>query len=147
MTKDETLRRVDEGPKGDETLRRVDGVPKEDEPLRRAGGDVSGSEPLDPKVEAIRRKLVRLLAVSGAIMVMGFVAIVIAVVYRLNGGDDSAGTVTAGPVPLVLPQGARVTGTAVSDSRIALTLSLPDGRRVIRVHDTGGRLVVQYDLE
>ena len=106
-------------------------------------------EPLDPKVEAVRRKLVRLLAVSGGIMVVGFAAVVIAIVYRLNAPADSGpvNARTVGPVMLTLPQGATVTGTAVSNERIALTLALPDGRRLIRVHDTGGRLVVQYDLE
>lgn len=109
-------------------------------------------EPLDPRVEAVRRKLVRLLAVGGGVMVLGFAALVVAVVYRVNAGSDSArpaavsAPVTLAPVALAVPAGARVTGTAVSDGRIALTLTLPDGRRVIRVHDTRGQLVVQYDL-
>ena len=114
-------------------------------------------EPLDPKVEAVRRKLVRLLAVSGGVMVLGFAAFIVAVVYRLNAGEGSAPQdvrgVSAAPgapgaaVALDLPEGAEITGTAVSDHRIALTLRLPDGRRVIRVHDTGGRMVVEYVLQ
>ena len=114
--------------------------------------------PLDPQVEAVRRRMVRLLAVGGAVMVLGFVALIVAVVYRLNAGDDSAdggsgagraGLASAPPISarIALPPGARVENTAVSRDRIALTLALPDGRRMIRVHDTAGRLVVQYDLE
>ena len=103
-------------------------------------------EPLDPKVEAVRRKLVRLLAVSGGVMVLGFAALIVAIVYRLNAGEGSV-IAPAAAVELALPEGAAVAGTAVSEGRIALTLRMPDGRRLIRVHDTSGRLVVQYDLK
>ena len=101
-------------------------------------------EPLDPKVEAVRRKLVRLLVVSGGIMALGFAALIIAVVYRLNAGDD---IVVAGNVDLVLPEGAEIVDTAIGSSRLAVTMRLPDGRREIRVFDTSGRLVVTYTLK
>ena len=112
--------------------------------------DAPPDAPLDPHVEAVRRKMVRLLVWGGGVMALGFAALVVAVVYRLNAGDGSSASIVATPpvsATIALPEGAEVTGTAVSDARIALTLRLPDGRRLIRVHDTRGRLVVQYTLE
>ena len=101
-------------------------------------------EPLDPKVEAVRRKLVRLLAVSGGVMLLGFAALIVAVLYRLNAEPDVP--VAAGTREIAVPDGATVLSTAISANRVALTLRLPDGSRVIRVHDTEGRLVVEYAL-
>jgi hypothetical protein len=43
---------------------------------------------LDPAMERVRRKLTRLLAVSAGIMGLGFVAVLVAVIYRVS--EDTA---------------------------------------------------------
>ena len=42
--------------------------------------------PLDPAAARLRRKLVRLLFVSGGIMMLGLIAVFGAIVYKLNQG-------------------------------------------------------------
>ena len=44
--------------------------------------------PLDPAAARLRRKLVRLLFVSGGIMMLGLIAVFAAIVYKLNEGGD-----------------------------------------------------------
>lgn len=51
--------------------------------------------PLDPAMERVRRKMVRLLAISIAIMVIGLMAVLSAVVYKINKDPDTAESETA----------------------------------------------------
>lgn len=102
-------------------------------------------EPLDPRIEALRLRLMRLLR-GGLIFGIGALVLAVALVYRFAPGSDSAVVPLAREVPVALPEGARLVGTAIGTDRLALTLKLPDGRTVIRVVDTAGRPVVTYDL-
>ena len=52
--------------------------------------DMRSRAPLDPAAERLRRKLVRLLFVSGGIMMLGLIAVFAAIVYKV--GQDGAGT-------------------------------------------------------
>ncbi|MEM1317529.1 MAG: hypothetical protein AAGF29_04630, partial [Pseudomonadota bacterium] len=57
--------------------------------------DDHDEEPLDPKVEAVRQKLVRLLLVSGGIMLLGFLAVFAAIVYKINDVADTPVAISA----------------------------------------------------
>ncbi len=47
--------------------------------------DIDAEEqPLDPAMERVRRKMIRLLAVSIGIMVIGLMAVLAAIVYKIN---------------------------------------------------------------
>ena len=103
-------------------------------------------EPLDPQIEALRVRLMRLMR-GGLIFGIGALVLVVALVYRFGPGSDSAPVAVARDVPIAVPAGAELVGTAVGSDRLALTLRMPDGRTVIQVVDTGGRLVVSYRLD
>lgn len=99
-------------------------------------------EPLDPAVERIRRKLARLLFVSFGVMLVGFAAVVIAIFYRI--AQDSASPAAATPVALDVPA-ADLTGAAVADDRLVLTIGGAEPRiEVRRLSD--GALLGRYDL-
>ena len=70
-------------------------------------------EPLDPAVEAVRVKMVRLLAVSGGIMMLGLMAVLLAIVYKVNQDVEpkAAAKVTPNEATLAIPAG--FTGDAV----------------------------------
>lgn len=56
--------------------------------------DNNEDKPLDPTMERVRRKMVRLLAVSLGVMFIGVMAVLAAVVYKIRtGGDEEAQTV------------------------------------------------------
>ena len=109
-------------------------------------------EPLDPQIEALRQRLMRLLR-GGLILGFGAVLLVVALVYRFAGPDDRAALPlapaagTGRSVAVKLPQGARLVETAIGPNRLALTLEMPDGARIVRVVDASGRRVVDYVLE
>ncbi len=105
--------------------------------------DQTQDEPLDPKVEAIRRKMVRLLMVSGAIMMIGLMTVLIAIVYKLNATEATAPAATG---QLSLPAGSQILSTSLSDDRIAITVKLSSGNRVIYIHGLDGRRISQLSI-
>lgn len=96
-------------------------------------------EPLDPALEKVRRKMIRLLAVSIAVLMVGLIAVLSAVVYRAKHGDEA----TAGGVPtvaaettLAVPSGARVASvTGLGRDRAILVVELPGGAQELVVID------------
>ncbi|MFD0915287.1 DUF6476 family protein [Pseudahrensia aquimaris] len=111
-------------------------------------------EPLDPKVEAIRRKMVRLLAVSGGIMMIGLMTVLAAIVYRVNRADpDEAAAAAASvnaPLPpqsaIALPAGSEILHTAFEGNRIMLTVREASGSRTILIYEANGGLLSRIDL-
>ncbi|MEL6947993.1 MAG: fimbrial protein [Pseudomonadota bacterium] len=112
-------------------------------------------EPLDPKVEEIRKKLVRLLMVSGGIMMVGLATVLIAIVYRLNSvpEDANANAATApgierGPALLIqIPKGSRITDSTMSAQGLTLTITTQDGQQSIRFYNTKGALVRTFEVQ
>jgi hypothetical protein len=100
--------------------------------------DGPDDKPLDPAVEAVRQRLARLLMVSIGIMMIGLLAVLGAIVYRIN---DRAPLVQA-DAQISLPQGALIVGEALDGERILLRLRNADGSQSIVIHSTadGGRI-------
>lgn len=86
-------------------------------------------EPLDPVMEAVRRKMVRLQVVSGTVMFVSLMAVFGAVVYKAMGpsAEPEAGVSTGLQVP--------------SDAPLAATASLPPGFVLENVSASGGQLL------
>ena len=113
-------------------------------------------KPLDPAMEKVRRKMVRLLGVSIGVMMVGLMAVLGAIVYKMNRGDGkvavtrseipSDGVVTAGAI--VLPKGAYLNGQSLSGDRISLDVTLQGGAREIEVFDmTTQRVVARFSVK
>ncbi len=105
-------------------------------------------EPLDPAVEAIRKKMVRLLAISGGIMMLGLMAVLLSIVYKVTqDSEPKARAVAADTVnELAIPAGAQITQSSQSDGRIMLSLKLADGSTQIQLHDLKGKLLATYSV-
>ncbi|MEP1209682.1 MAG: fimbrial protein [Rhizobiaceae bacterium] len=107
-------------------------------------------EPLDPAVEAIRVKMVRLLAISGGIMMLGLMAVLGSIVYKVTQDDvprskPAAVQTTADTVnQLTIPTGAQILQSSQSDGRLMLTLKLSDGSTQIQLHNLKGTLIATY---
>ena len=100
-------------------------------------------EPLDPKVEAIRKKMVRLLLVSGAIMMIGLMTVLIAIVYKLNA---TSAPVVAEEGSITVPVGSEILSTAISDGRIMLTVRTSDGKNNILIYNEAGNLISKWSV-
>ncbi len=107
-------------------------------------------KPLDPAMEAVRQKMVRLLAISLGVMMIGLMAVLGAIVYKMSGAGKTpaaAGTQFSAEGPaiaggIVLPKGAWVNGQSLSGDRIALDVTLAGGAREIVVFDIAARKIV-----
>jgi hypothetical protein len=97
-------------------------------------------KPLDPAMEKVRQKMVRLLAVSLGVMLIGLMAVLGAIVYKMSGSKGAAqtgigadGAVIAGDI--ILPRGAYLNSHSLSGDRISLDVTLRGGAREIEVYD------------
>ena len=86
-------------------------------------------KPLDPVMENVRRKLMRLQLISGGVMLLMFMAVLAAIVSKVTSRDGKpvAQTVPAIAVP--------------SDAPVSASVSLPAGFAVSSVSESGGRIL------
>lgn len=93
--------------------------------------DDQEDKPLDPVMENVRRKMMRLQLVSGGIMLLMFMAVLAAIVYKINARDGK-------------PEAAASSGSALavpSDAPVKATATLPDGFAVSAVSNSGGQIL------
>lgn len=112
-------------------------------------------KPLDPDMEKVRRKMVRLLAVSIGIMFIGLMAVLGAIVYKFtqddaaDGGSQIAASSTMAlpgddvrEAVATLPQGFAVQSVALDGARIGFFGRAADGSQRLIIHDVSlGRIV------
>lgn len=91
--------------------------------------DDQEEKPLDPVMENVRRKMVRLQVVSGVIMFVSLMAVFGAVVYKTTRTQVPEPTATASS--LGVP----------SDAPVAATAALPDGFDIQSVALSGGQIL------
>jgi hypothetical protein len=109
-------------------------------------------KPLDPAMERVRQKMVRLLAISLGVMMIGLMAVLGAIVYKMSGGRETArsgmsasGAVIAGSI--ALPKGAYLNSHSLSGDRISLDVTLRGGAREIEVFDmVSQKIVARFEV-
>lgn len=117
-------------------------------------------EPLDPAVERVRRKMMRLMGISVAIMMVGLIAVIGAIFYKISGkGEEKklAGTDQQG-VPAVsrvdsnsamrdivgeirLPSGAKLIDTQLESNQILLRIEMESGEVSLWIYDLSANRV------
>lgn len=78
-------------------------------------------KPLDPEQQRLVGRVRWLMLVSGFATLLGIAVVIGVIGYRIyrSGGDAAPAEVTA-----MLPKGAKITSTAVTEDRIAVTIEL-----------------------
>lgn len=123
--------------------------------MSKMNEDDLDEKPLDPEMEKVRRKMVRLLAVSIGIMFIGLMTVLGAIVYKFTRSDDaqlpaaqvagsSAGVPSDAPIEAVaaLPAGFVVDSISLDGNRIGFFGRAADGSMRVIVHDISvGRIV------
>lgn len=112
--------------------------------------DEEDEKPLDPAMEKVRRKMIRLLAVSVGVMMAGVMAVLFAIVYKMNSragttieeasGANLGGLVASGEI--VLPAGAYLNSQSYSNGQLALDVTLKGGAREIQIFDVARQAIV-----
>ena len=99
--------------------------------------------PLDPATERLRRKMVRLLAVAIGTMLVGVMAVLGAVVYKVNKvGPPVAAT---GQIALALPAGTRIESMALDGGEALLRLS-GGSDDLVRIDLATGTIISRYHV-
>jgi hypothetical protein len=93
--------------------------------------ELAEEAPLDPAAERVRRKMVRLLAVSIGIMFVGLFAVLAAIVWQV--GEASAPTLTRGD--LLVPDGFSITESDLAADAIMLRGTDTDGAQRLLIFD------------
>ena len=112
------------------------------------------SAPLDPAMERVRRKMVRLLVISISIMMIGLMAVLFTIVYKVSDmADAGSGTaVRAGdaiiPQGIIdIPDGSTVVSASLDQTRILLHLRGPSRQELIVYDLENGQVVARVALE
>jgi hypothetical protein len=100
--------------------------------------------PLEPAAERLRRKLVRLLVVSGGIMMLGLIAVFAAIVYKVGESRPGRPFSALDPVEseIRVPAGFRIVHAELEGERALLTLEGPDGSTSLLFVDLGSGAVL-----
>ncbi|MBB3147358.1 hypothetical protein FHS21_003778 [Phyllobacterium trifolii] len=117
--------------------------------------DIDGDEqPLDPAMERVRRKMIRLLAVSIGIMVIGLMAVLTAIVYKISQPVPEVATAVRSEAPgqplgaalageaITLDPGTRILSHNLANNTLSLETRLADGTRQILLYDIATKRVV-----
>ncbi|MAZ84102.1 MAG: hypothetical protein CML31_14225 [Rhizobiales bacterium] len=99
--------------------------------MTRPMTDELEEKPLDPEMEKVRRKMVRLLAVSIGIMFVGVMAVLAAIVYKFTRPSEDVAT---------LPAASSTATTAPSSTPLVDRIDLPQGFDVISMSVDGNRI-------
>ena len=101
--------------------------------------DNDEERPLDPAVERVRRKMLRLMVISIGIMMVGLMAVLGAIVYKIadrgKAGDKGRGTIAVAPSVPVSP-GFEGRIDLADDAQI-VSVSLDGGNILLRVRQPG----------
>jgi hypothetical protein len=98
--------------------------------------EIDEEPPLDPVLENVRRKLVRRMAWSLGIMMIGLMTVLGAIVYKISFENEADGFVGAGePYALQLGSGVSVDEVDLDGDRILLRVRLEDGSRQLVLID------------
>lgn len=128
--------------------------------MNKTAIDEVDEKPLDPALERVRRKLLRLLVISIGIMFTGLMAVLIAIVYKITSGSPGAGQTPRPAMAVRLPgddsvltgnivlaAGARVISQTVSGSQLSVLTEGPDGGQAIMVYDmNSGRVIARFTI-
>jgi hypothetical protein len=112
-------------------------------------------KPLDPKVEEIRRRMMRLMVISIGIMMIGLMSVLGAIIYKFSQADtedkppreiatDTNQTIAK---DIQLPEGATLVSADLDGNNILLTLKLNDGKRQLAIYNVqNAKFVATYNF-
>ncbi|MEM7289808.1 MAG: fimbrial protein [Pseudomonadota bacterium] len=112
------------------------------------GTEFEDEPPLDPVLENVRRKLVRRMAWSIGIMMIGLMTVLGAIVYKLNvAGNPAALAGSETPLRIELPTGAEVISSSLDNNKMQIGFKTKEGSyRIMIVDLASGDVISNVDL-
>lgn len=122
-------------------------------------GNEAIEKPLDPAMEKVRRKMVRLLVISIGVMMAGLMAVLYTLVHKISerpikavapvASESSFATIPGKEISgkIALPTGAQINNQSLSGSRILMDVTLTDGKRQTIIFDVSEqRIIARFDV-
>jgi hypothetical protein len=119
--------------------------------------DQADEKPLDPAMEKVRRKMVRLLIISSSAIILALMAFLGSIVYKVNKNSaaakqDQAFAPASELVPppqqsLALPLGFVTDSVSLNGNRLLVSGADKDGHRTLFIYDIGtGKMVSEIAI-
>lgn len=99
---------------------------------------LNDDKPLDPAVERVRRKMMRLMGISVAIMMVGLMAVIGAIFYKISGGGKKNIATPPSEQKIPIPQ----LGTLDITTDIVGNITLPQESRILKANMDNGRILL-----
>lgn len=111
---------------------------------------IDEEQPLDPVMERVRVKMVRLLGISIGLMLIALLTVLGAVIYKINQPEkdnitenqtnsSQSGHYSAAPIleaiAVDLPDGAKISSSNLSGNRMSVNFELQDGSHQLWIVD------------
>ena len=110
--------------------------------------------PLDPVMERVRRKMIRLMVISIGIMMIGLLAVLFAIVYKISSpsdsGNDASNSSSTLPSETIveLAPGSKIESSTVSANHLVIQVSNSDGTSEYLIIDLeSGKLLRQVNIK
>lgn len=97
---------------------------------------IDEEKPLDPAVERVRKKMLRMMFVSVGVMLIGLMAVLGAIVYKLGKYGEKTEAVAASSQPLQIPESAGIIGQ----------IDIPDGAKILAATKDGQQILLTLQL-
>ncbi|MDJ0612471.1 MAG: fimbrial protein [Rhizobiaceae bacterium] len=113
------------------------------------GAEYEDEPPLDPVLENVRRKLVRRMAWSLGIMMIGLMAVLGAIVYKISTPQQASDILSAEEGLVIdIPDGADVVSSSLDEDFLLITIRLADGGyQLLSVDRKTGETRSQLELQ
>ncbi|MEM7216161.1 MAG: fimbrial protein [Pseudomonadota bacterium] len=115
--------------------------------------DDTEEQPLDPVMERVRKKMIRLMVISISIMMIGLLAVLFAIIYKFtNPGSSSDQEAARAPndsveINLGLSLDDEVLSSRIRDNRLVLDIRTDEGKRKVLIIDiNSGQLVSRVNI-
>lgn len=93
-------------------------------------------KPLDPAVERVRKKMLRMMFVSVGVMLIGLMAVLGAIVYKLGKYGEKTELAAVSSAPLQIPESADIIGQ----------IDIPDGAKILSANKDGQQILLTLQL-
>lgn len=104
-------------------------------------------QPLDPQVEWIKKRMIRLIVISSLIMIIGLLAVFFAIVYKVDKIDDSFENVEVeNTTNIKLENVKKIIETSIDNENIMFRIIANDGKQYILIYKNN-KLQKQYQLQ
>jgi hypothetical protein len=107
--------------------------------------DDPSAAPLDPAVIKVEQRLRRLMLIGGLTLGVGLLAVLGAIVYRINVAGGKA--LPAAPMEAKVPAGAKLLSTTVGEGRIVLTYDVAGATTLIFIDAGSLKPLGRLDLK